>query len=154
MSTRQVVHHVYLVVRPGCVVTGPVSRSAFAEDVGVREEIAFERREVVDAAANRLKVIGECSECDLCFVDVLPGVDVVEEVLVIGVLLVPLDIVIVAEIVANESQHDIVSRERARFGVLLQQHLRFSLDVQSSYGRRVHRELCNNKSTITHFRIS
>lgn len=91
----------YLVVWPGSVIAGPVGWTAFTEDVGVREEITSESGELVDPGADRFEILGKCAESDLRLVDVVARVDVVEEVLVIGVLLVPLDVVVIAEVVAN-----------------------------------------------------
>ncbi len=100
-TVYKVIFFSYFVIGSRREITGPVSGPSFAEDVRIGEEISFESWEFVNATPDRIKVISECPESNFSFVDLFPGVDVVEEVLVIGVLLIPLDVVIVAEIVAH-----------------------------------------------------
>lgn len=51
------------------------------------------------------------------------SMDVIEQLLVVQVLLVPLDCVIVAEIVPEWHQDDVVGEQRRSFAVLLQQQI-------------------------------
>lgn len=91
----------YFVVGSGCKISAPISRPSFTENIGIWEEIALKSWEIVNATPDGIKVIGQCSESNFSLIDIFPCVDIVEEVLVIGVLLIPLYVVIVAEIVSH-----------------------------------------------------
>ena len=110
-----------LVERSRGEVSGPVSRSPFTEDVSVGEEVALQRREGAGwrPLADGVEVVGDGAERDAGVVEnSAVGVDVVEEVLVVDVLLVPFDLVVETEVVADEDHHHVVRRQRPRLRVL------------------------------------
>jgi len=74
-----------LVERSCGEVSAPIGRSSFAENVGVREEIASKIRKHLTATPHGVKVMAERSKTDLCVVAAAVVVDVVEEFLVVDV---------------------------------------------------------------------
>ena len=80
-------------------IASPVSWSTFTENIRIWKKISMQCREGIGALANGVKVSGECSETDLHVGRM--SADVLEDILIVEVLLVPFDVVIEAKIVAD-----------------------------------------------------
>lgn len=107
----------------------PIRRTTFGENIGVNEEVSFESRKLGVSPLDFVEVIFGSAEAHFGLVDVFVGVDVVDELHVIGVLLVPFVDHVVTEIVPQRHEDDVVGEERASSGILLQEELAFFFDI-------------------------
>lgn len=106
---------------------------------------------IVGPLTDGIKVVAQCPESDFFnSVELALAVDVVKHVLIVHVLLIPFEFVIVAEIITDKSQNNVVFGQRTRLCILLEQQLCSCLDVDLCDGYCVEREFCQtDQCTIT-----
>ncbi len=94
----------YLVKWSRSEVASPVGRPTFTKYVRIGEEIAFECRILAYSLLYGIKVIGKSAEANFRPVETaLVCVHEIENALVVAILLIPFKLIIVTEIVSDQS---------------------------------------------------